>query len=51
MRGLTIDLCTETEINNMAMKSPGIQGTWKSIKSSAKNHEMKYDINSIISKD
>ena len=37
MCGLTIDLCTETDINNMAMKGPGTQDTWKSIESSAKN--------------
>ena len=35
----------------MAMKGPGTQGTWKSIELSAKNHTMKYDINSIIPKD
>ena len=50
MRGLSIDLCTETEINIMDMNGPGTQGTWKSIESSAKNHEMKYDINSTIPK-
>ena len=51
MRGLTIDICTEIEINNMDMKVPRIQGTWKLIESSAKNYKMKYDINSRIPKD
>ena len=46
MRGLAIDLRTATEINNMSVNDPGTQGTWKSIKSSAKNNKMKYDINS-----
>ena len=39
MRGLTIDLCTETKINNTAMKGPGTQGTQKSVESSAKNYK------------
>ena len=51
MRVLTIDICTVTEINNMAMKGPGTQGTWKLIESSLKNHKIKYDINSKIPKD
>ena len=44
MRGLTIDLCTVTKINNMAMKGPGTQGTWKLIELS----EKKNDINIIL---
>ena len=51
MRALTVDLSTATEINNIAMKGPETQGTWKSIESSARNHEMKYDINSRTTKD
>ena len=51
MRGLKIDLPTTTGIDEMAMKGPGTQGTWKSIESLAKNHKMKYDINSRIPKD
>ena len=43
MCGLTIDHCTETETNNMAIKGPGTQGTWKSTELSAKNRKMKYD--------
>ena len=42
---------TDSENNNMAMKSPGTQGTWKSIESSENNHRMKYDTNSRIPKD
>ena len=36
MRGLTIDNFTETEINKIAMKGPGTQGTCISIGLSAK---------------
>ena len=37
MRCLTIDPSTATEVNNMAMKSTGIEGTWKSIETSEKS--------------
>ena len=50
MRGLTTNLPTTTRIDHMAMKGPGTQGTCKSIESSAKNHNMKYYINSRIPK-
>ena len=50
MRGLIIDYSTETDIKNIDMKDPGTQGTWKSIRSSANNHKMKYNINSRIPK-
>ena len=48
MRGLIVCLCTGTNIKNMDMKGPGTQGTWKPTESSAKNHQMKYNINSGI---
>ena len=36
MRALTIDRCTETEINNISTKGPGTKGTWKLIELSVK---------------
>ena len=50
MRGLATNLSTSAEINNMAMKGAGTQGTWKSIEMTAKNYKMKYNINNRISK-